>query len=303
MKKTFQFMGFLLAILAASSVIAQEFQAKDPSVTPVEGESWLDHLHRPFNESSMGRTGQLGPAPTRPGQEGPDWQLNLSPAFYSLSVTLHGSDLYRMNCQSCHQESGQGAPPEINSILDPVRATSVAAVTARMKAAGREADHSMIAELAKQSFVLLLERLHQGGKNMPAPNLSEAEVRAVLAYIEQLSGVPGAEKRQIQISESRYRIGEHIVKSTCHTCHGASGRNPTPQEIMDGAIPPLSSLTARVNLSQFVRKVTSGAPIVMGASPFAYQDSYRGRMPVFAYLTQDEAASAFLYLSLYPPHQ
>jgi hypothetical protein len=28
----------------------------------------------------------------------------------------------------------------------------------------------------------------------------------------------------------------------------------------------------------------------------------RGRMPVFAYLTPDEAADAYLYLSLYPPH-
>lgn len=303
MSRQYPLFALSLALLGASSLCAQELARKDVSVTPVEGESWLEHLHRPLDQSSMGRTGQLGPAPARPGQDNPQWQLNLSPAFYSATALLHGSDIYRMSCQGCHQESGQGAPPEINSILDPVRATSVAAVTARMKAAGREADRAMITELAKQSSVLLLQRLHQGGTNMPAPNLNEAEVRAVLAYIEQLSGVPGAEKRQIQLTESRYRIGEHIVKSTCHTCHRATGRNPAPQEIMDGSIPPLSSLTARVNLAEFVRKVTSGAPIFMGAAPFSYQDSYRGRMPVFSYLTQDEAAAAFLYLTLYPPHQ
>lgn len=303
MKTRCGFLALTLALFGASSLFAQDTKGKDPSVTPVDGESWLEHLHRPLDESSMGRTGQLGPAPARPGQEAPLWQLNLSPAFYSQAAVLHGSDLYRLSCQACHQESGQGAPPEINSILDPVRATSVAAVTARMKAAGREADRAMITELAKQSSVLLLQRLHQGGTNMPAPNLNESEIRAVLAYIEQLSGVPGAEKRQIQLTESRYRIGEHIVKSTCHTCHRASGRNPTPQEIMDGAIPPLSSLTLRVNLAEFVRKVTAGAPIFMGAAPFSYQDSYRGRMPVFGYLTEDEAASAFLYLTLYPPRQ
>ena len=303
MSRQYPLFALSLALLGASSLCAQELARKDVSVTPVEGESWLEHLHRPLDQSSMGRTGQLGPAPARPGQDNPQWQLNLSPAFYSATALLHGSDIYRMSCQGCHQESGQGTPPEINSILDPVRATSVAAVTARMKAAGREADRAMITELAKQSSVLLLQRLHQGGTNMPAPNLNEAEVRAVLAYIEQLSGVPGAEKRQIQLTESRYRIGEHIVKSTCHTCHRATGRNPAPQEIMDGSIPPLSSLTARVNLAEFVRKVTSGAPIFMGAAPFSYQDSYRGRMPVFSYLTQDEAAAAFLYLTLYPPHQ
>jgi len=43
--------------------------------------------------------------------------------------------------------------------------------------------------------------------------------------------------------------------------------------------------------------VTTGAPITMGTPPALY----RGRMPVFAYLTQDEAAAAYLYLMLYPP--
>jgi hypothetical protein len=54
----------------------------------------------------------------------------------------------------------------------------------------------------------------------------------------------------------------------------------------------------RVSLPEFVRKVTSGAPIIMG-TPSA---SYRGRMPVFVYLSQDEAAAAYSYLLLYPPH-
>jgi hypothetical protein len=52
-----------------------------------------------------------------------------------------------------------------------------------------------------------------------------------------------------------------------------------------------------VGLPDFVRKVTKGAPIIMGTPP----TSYRGRMSVFAYLSQDEAASAYLYLSRYPP--
>ena len=303
MKKSFQLGAILILSLVALPLLSQTLGSKDVSVTPVQGESWLSHLHRQFNESSMGRTWELGPAPPAPGREGPHWQLNLSPSFNAVDVSLHGSDLYRLNCQGCHQESGLGAPPEINSIIDPVRASSAAAITARMKAAGREVDRAMVTELAKQSYVLLITRLHEGGKDMPRPSLNEVEIRAVLAYIEQLSSVPGAEKRQLELKESRYRIGEHIVKSTCHTCHNATGLNPTPQEIMDGAIPPLSTLTTRVGLSDFVRKVTSGAPIVMGSEPLSYRDSYRGRMPVFSYLTEDEAASAYLYLTLYPPRQ
>ena len=291
----------ILGLALASSLFGQAIGTKDPPVTPVQGESWLNHLHRPLNESSMGRTALLGPAPTSPGQQSPAWQMNLSRDYGAPAVSLHGSDLYRMKCQGCHNESGLGAPPEINSIIDPVRATSAATIAARMKAAGREADRPMINELAKQSYVLLMQRLHEGGKDMPPPNLTEPELRAVFAYLEQLSGVIGAEKKQVELKESRYRVGENVIKSTCHTCHSASGPNPTPQQLLDGAIPPLSSLTTRVSLSEFVRKVTSGAPILMGGSPNSYQDYYRGRMPVFSYLSQDEAAAAYLYLLLYPP--
>jgi mono/diheme cytochrome c family protein len=293
----------ILGLVVASSLSGQTTSTKELPITPVQGESWLNHLHRPFNESSMGRTWQLGPAPPAPGQKLPDWQLNLSTNFDSPIMALHGADLYRINCQGCHQESGAGAPPEINSIIDPVRATSAATIAARMKAAGRESDRAMTNELAKQSYVLLMQRLHEGGKSMPPPNLTEPEIRAVFAYLEQLSGVLGAEKKQVELKESRFRVGEHIIKSTCHTCHGATGPNPTPQQVLEGQIPPLSSLTTRVNLSEFVRKVTFGAPILMGTQPSSYRDYYRGRMPVFAYLTEDEAAAAFLYLELYPPRQ
>jgi hypothetical protein len=57
----------------------------------------------------------------------------------------------------------------------------------------------------------------------------------------------------------------------------------------------------RTNLSDFIRKVTKGAPIIMGEPPFSYRDTYGGRMPVFSYLSEDEAADAYLYLTLYPP--
>jgi len=234
-----------------------------------------------------------------PGEEAPHWQLKLSPGFATPIVSLHGSDLYRLNCQGCHGASGIGAPPEINSVIDPVRATSVVVITARMKKAGREMNRADVAELAKQSKVLLLQRLRNGSQNMPPPNLTEAEIRSVVAYLEQLSGVPGAGKKQIAVKESSYRVGEQIVKATCHICHSATGPNPNPQQILEGAIPPLGTLTTRVSLPEFVRKVTKGAPIIMGMPPM----SYRGRMPVFVYLSEDEAADAYLYLTLYPPHQ
>jgi mono/diheme cytochrome c family protein len=282
----------------ASSLLGQTAETRDSSVTPVEGESWIRHLDRPFAETSMAKTWDLGPAPPVPGKEGPSWQLDLSPGYATQIITLHGSDLYRLNCQGCHGELGHGAPQEINSIIGPVQATSAAATMERMKKAGREMSRSDVAAGAKDSKALLLQRLHIGGQHMPPPSLSEAEVRCLVPYLEQLSDMPAAGKNKTAVKVSSYRVGEHIVKSTCHICHSATGPNPDPKQILEGAIPPLSMLATRVSLPDFVRKVTSGAPITMG-TPAA---SYRGRMPVFVYLSQDEAAAAYSYLLIYPPH-
>ena len=213
---------------------------------------------------------------------------------------LQGADLYRLNCRGCHGEEGLGAPPEINSVINPVRAGSATLIMARMKKSGMIISHAQAAELARQSKRALLQRLHEGGKDMPPfTHLNEAEIRALTAYLKLLADVPGADAEQLAISEPGMRVGEHIVKSTCHICHSALGENPDAEQLAKGAIPPLSTLTSRVNRAQFVRKVTLGAPIVMGAPPIMC----RGRMPVFYYLSEDEAADVYLYLSSYQPYQ
>ena len=274
--------------------------SKDVPVTAVSGESWLLRLNRSFNETSMGKTGHLGPPAPEPGRTASPLQPDLASSVASQNLTLHGSDLYRLNCQGCHGESGQGAPPEINSVINPVRATSVPLVMARMKTAGLDISRTDAVKLAQQSNTALLQRLHNGGENMPPfPHLNEAEVRSLFAYLKQLAGVPGAEREQLAVTESPVRIGEHIVKSTCHTCHSATGSDPDPQQLWDGAIPPLGVLTTRKSRPEFIRKVTYGSPVLMGAQPTLY----RGRMPVFYYLSQEEAADVYLYLSLYPPSQ
>src|ERR1022692_3518544 len=272
--------------------------SEQAGVTAVAGESWLTHLNRRFDETSMGKTWRLGPPAPASGEADPQWQREWPAAVASQTLTLHGSDLYRMNCQGCHGESGEGAPPEINSVINPVRATSVELVMARMKLSGMEIGRADAVKLAQQSKTALLQRLHNGGENMPPfPHLDEAEVNSLLAYLNQLAAVPGAQRQQLAVQESRIHVGEHIVKSTCHTCHAATGPAPDPQEIWDGAIPPLSALTTRKRGPEFIQKVTHGAPILMGTQPTLY----RGRMPVFYYLSEQEATDVYLYLTLYPP--
>ena len=214
-------------------------------------------------------------------------------------MTLRGSDLYRLNCWGCHGEFGLGAPPEINSVINPTRATSTQLVLERMKSLGVDMRATDAAQLANQSKAALLQRLHNGATDTPPfLHLSEPEIHAIVQYLRQLAGIPGAEKQQAVVKESRLRAGEHLVKSSCHICHNATGQNPDPQQLFDGAIPPLNTLTTRTSLPEFERKIRSGAPILMGTPP----SPFRGRMPVLYYLSEDEAADAYLYLKLYPPN-
>src|SRR3974390_3129850 len=269
-----------------------------PSVTAVSGESWLLHLGRSFDNTSMGKTGRLGPGPQADGTPVP------TPVAAVASLgdegALRGSDLYRLNCRGCHGEAGLGAPPENNSVINPVRATSVPLVLARVKNAGMDMSYGDAAKLAQQSKAAIMDRLHKGGENMPAfSHLSDAEIASLLAYLMQLAEVPGSGHDTPVVRESRVRVGELIVKSTCHTCHSATGPDTSPEELMAGAIPPLGKLTARKNQADFIRKVTSGAPVLMGVPPALC----RGRMPVFYYLSEEEAADVYLYLILYPPSE
>jgi mono/diheme cytochrome c family protein len=291
----------LLAILALLSPLAgQAVGNRETPVTAVKGESWISHLHKRFSDTSMGKTYHAGPVAPMPGDKPSSAQEKLSLDFAARTMEFHGADIYRLNCRGCHEESGHGTPPEINSVIDPVRATSAEVIIARMKKAGMNMSRANATLLAKQSNTALLDRFHKGGQDMPPfPQLNEREIRALLAYLRQLAGVPGAEKEQVAINESPAHAGEQIVRSTCHICHNAVGPNPNPQEILEGAIPPLSTLTSRTNLPEFVRKVTAGNPISMGVAAMPF----RGRMPVFDYLSEDEVANAYLYLTLYPPQE
>lgn len=295
MRNALALLSVTMCLAVASYATEASTWRSGPEVTPTSGESWLHHLHRPFSDTSMGKTGRLGPPPDPDGTASAGWQLGLLPAS-AQEVTVHGADLYRLNCQGCHGENGQGAPPEINSVINPVRATSIPLVMERMKKAGMEISASAASQLAKQSQDALLQRLHQGGESMPPfPQLGDTEIRSLIGYLKQLAGVPGG--AQVSVTESPLRVGELIVKSTCHTCHDATGPNPSPQELENGAIPPLDTLTTRTDQLQLIRKVTNGAPILMGTPPTLH----RGRMPVFYYLTREEAADVYLYLVTVAP--
>ena len=77
----------------------------------------------------------------------------------------------------------------------------------------------------------------------------------------------------------------------------ATGSDDKPTTVMNGVIPSLATIPRQKTLAQFVQKVRAGTPIPLSAGGV----SSRGRMPVFNYLTDSEAASAYSYLIMYPP--
>src|ERR1700693_232546 len=150
-------------------LLALSLSARAQVASPGEGESWLAHLHRSFDETSMGKSsGAYGPAAPMPSEWPlPIPALQLSNKFTGQNTILYGSDLYRFKCQGCHGASGTGAPPEINSVIDPVRATSARMYIERMKKIGMDVTSKEAVPLAKQAKDMMLDRLHKGGTVMP----------------------------------------------------------------------------------------------------------------------------------------
>src|SRR5882757_5349396 len=68
----------LSVLLLVVSGLSQWAGARDVVVTGVAGRSWLNQLNRNFQETSMGKTGHLGPAPALSEGESARWQMGLS---------------------------------------------------------------------------------------------------------------------------------------------------------------------------------------------------------------------------------
>ena len=263
-------------------------------VTPVTGPSTLHRLDRTIETSPMGWAGQWSrsPLPDRPVP---------SPARARAldEMVVWGGDLYRVSCRACHRPDGSGSPPAVNTILDPVRAASDQWMTARMKEKGRPSDHAYIHGLTSANEADLRKRFRNGGHAMPSfEHLSDDEIGALRPYLDQLAGLPGAETRQRSITESRYRVGELVVKGTCHICHDAVGREDVQTTVLSGFIPPLSAMLRLKSFGDFVHKVRTGAPVPLRAGGVMV----RGRMPTFDYLSEQEVSVAYEYLIRYRPN-
>jgi mono/diheme cytochrome c family protein len=299
--------GLLVSPLrAARSTAQEERQVLTPNksvavsktaITPVAGASTLHHLGRDIEGSTMGWAGQW----SQPPAALPSWadgHLRSEPPGGPFVLT--GADLYRISCRACHKPDGSGAPPEINSVTGPVHAASFEWMTDDMKARGRNLGAAFVRQLTTATEADLRTRLRQGGHDMPAfGQISDQEYAVLRPYLDAMAGVqstrPGQGPRTI--TEPADRVGELLVKGTCHVCHDATQSNQRPTTVLNGVIPSLASLPRDKTFADFVHKVRAGAPVLLSEGGVMS----RGRMPVFDYLTDAEVASAYSYLMTYPP--
>lgn len=273
--------GFLLVGAQPRAGAGQPPRGAEPQVTAVAGPSWLNTLDIDYRQTNLGRgAGRYGPNPQDPATPPRPVVVTLEPR-----VAISGEDLYRLNCQACHRAQGTGVPPEIKSILPMVEGASLKQMTAALR------------HQAAQTRADLYHRIEKGGQRMPPRDyMRRPDVDLLFSYLTALGsgGAPTSTRETVATD----RLGEFVVKGTCHICHDASGPRPTPEDILLRArIPSLASLLADKPIAEIVAKVRTGGSVSMGNPPLPH----RGRMPVFYYLTQNEIVAAYKYLDAYPP--
>jgi mono/diheme cytochrome c family protein len=262
-------------------------------ITAVEGPSTLHHLGLTIEETSMGWAGQWSQPLTLSAAD-----ANVRSEPPGGPFVLTGADLYRISCRACHKADGTGAPPEIHSLLGPVQSASVQWMTADMKARGRALGATFIRQLTTATEADVRTRLRQGGHSMPSfGQISDQEYAVLRPYLDDVAGLPKAKPALRSITEQADRVGELLVKGTCHICHDATQPTERPVTVLSGVIPSLANLPREKAVTDFVHKARAGAQVPLTAGSYMS----RGRMPVFDYLTEPELASAYAYLTAYPP--
>jgi mono/diheme cytochrome c family protein len=259
------------------------------AVTRVEGPSTLRRLGLTIEQTSIGSA---------------SWVKGIAPSTNVATTltrprALTGADIFRVSCQPCHTADGSGALPEVHSLLYPVQSASVTWLTDNAPTTGRPVDAAVIRRQALEAETALRKRLRSGGHNMPSfAHLSTDEINVLRPYLDQLAGIRGAGGRQRQIAERPVRVGELIVKGTCHICHDASNTTSAPATALNGVIPSLTSIAAQKTQAQIAGKLREGGLVPLHARG---QPERQGRMPVLGYLNDADIASVYSYLIAYPP--
>lgn len=286
----------------AKAVLVAASDTPDQSISTSWGPSWIKHLGLTVAKTHMGQMGGSAPEAVTESVKGTassdlrslmnrflgTYRSNQEQGAGILKeeFTASGADLYRWNCRSCHGPEGKGFDPEINSVVGPVQGTSAKMAKDRMIARGIEADDEMVQQMSDLAATSLRDRLHRGGKNMPAFDyLRKDEIEALVGYLEKLAGVPPTERDGLVVKESATRVGEHMVRGTCHICHDATGPGAGLGS-GQANIPSLASIPRDHSLSGIVHQVQFGSCATLKLTGGDV-------MPAYPYFSEEEIAAAY----------
>ncbi len=257
-------LGLVLCAALAPSLAAD---SAGPKITPASGPSLIARLKTGVDWTAFGRAGESEAVePATPARRAPgDW--------IESGFRLTGADLFRLDCRGCHGPDGRGSrsgiPPLLGALDKPAAPTGEPGGELRVR-----------------------HRLVEGGRVMPTfGHLQGAEVDLVIGHLRALTAPEKEPKATVE--QSAMRVGEHIVKATCQICHDAVP-GPWRQPADQLTVIPLSAMTDKLSVQEFVRKVRAGSP--QTGSP-------HGRMPRFDYLSPEELEAAYVYLTAYPPQE
>ena len=181
------------------------------------------------------------------------------PLAVGRPVVLSGADLTGSTVSPAIAPKARGHPGD--QVRSWARAGIVARTGATAPAAGGNGElDRRRATQATRARADLYQRIQKGGQRMPAlAHLQEADINALYAYLTQLAGSPDASP-QSRRTTSWARLGEHVVKGTCHICHDAVGPRPSGQALAQGTIPPFTTLLEDKPVVDFVTKVRAARP-------------------------------------------
>ena len=289
---TYRRVSAVVSLAALIALGAGDVRATTPPGDDPLGPSLLRRAGLQLDSSVLGRLGGVAPALAEATRE--PTQVRPHTTF-----RIEGADLYRMACQSCHGADAKGAPPEINDLLGPAQATSAALTAQRLRELDHPVDDALMNELAASAASALRQQIRTGGPKMPSFEFLRAEeVDAILAYLQQMAGVPAQERTPTKVQEEpATRVGELLARGTCHTCHDATGASPSGHMMMmPGVIPSLASFAKQRSVDQIVAKVRDGRGAIMPMMPMMWMHG-RAQMPVYPYLTPQEITAACVYLA------
>lgn len=270
---------------AGSAAAAPAALSRLAEVRPFTGPAWLNHLGIPLTSTLIGHLGD-GTQDARTGPPEPTPWLDV-PDAAEVPFSMTGADIYRLSCRDCHGPTGAGAPPGIPSAVALAQGMS----PALLRRLHPQIPAKMASQLARGTEQALRKRLEDGGVKMPPFSyLDRQEEDALIVHLKRIAGAPDAGPEQT-LEEPPARVGELIVRGSCHICHGAHQWRAPPSENVPyvSGIPSLS-VFPRLGVTRIIRKVQKRGPGFVGFQ----------RMPQFPFLTRQEIIATYLYLTRYP---